>query len=88
MRRRYACRNQLFVFVYLKQRKRKAASKPCYHNPFQSLNESHIPNALLERLVMGAREFPPVCAIIGGILGQVNSLSLYLLVFLPSVQLI
>ncbi|XP_034926042.1 SUMO-activating enzyme subunit 1A [Populus alba] len=36
----------------------------------QSLNESHIPNALLERLVMGAREFPPVCAILGGILGQ------------------
>ncbi|EEF51758.1 SUMO-activating enzyme subunit 1B-1 isoform X2 [Ricinus communis] len=36
----------------------------------QSLSESHIPNALLERLVMGGREFPPVCAIIGGILGQ------------------
>ncbi|XP_021690214.1 SUMO-activating enzyme subunit 1B-1 isoform X1 [Hevea brasiliensis] len=36
----------------------------------QSMNESHIPNALLERLVMGKREFPPVCAIIGGILGQ------------------
>ncbi|XP_050225588.1 SUMO-activating enzyme subunit 1B-1-like [Mercurialis annua] len=36
----------------------------------QSLNEAHIPNALLERLVMGRREFPPVCAIIGGILGQ------------------
>ncbi|KDP22598.1 hypothetical protein JCGZ_26429 [Jatropha curcas] len=36
----------------------------------QSLNESHIPNALLERLVMGRTEFPPVCAIIGGILGQ------------------
>lgn len=36
----------------------------------QSLNESHIPNGLLERLVTNAREFPPVCAIIGGILGQ------------------
>ncbi|KAJ9140146.1 hypothetical protein P3X46_030827 [Hevea brasiliensis] len=36
----------------------------------QSMNESHIPNALMERLVMGRREFPPVCAIIGGILGQ------------------
>lgn len=35
-----------------------------------SLNENHIPNALLERLVKGKREFPPVCAIIGGILGQ------------------
>ncbi|GAV90346.1 ThiF domain-containing protein, partial [Cephalotus follicularis] len=34
-----------------------------------SLNESYIPDALLERLV-GAKEFPPVCAIIGGILGQ------------------
>ncbi|XP_070680131.1 SUMO-activating enzyme subunit 1A isoform X2 [Malus domestica] len=36
----------------------------------QSLNESHIPNALLERLVTDTREFPPVCPIIGGILGQ------------------
>ncbi|XP_065628297.1 SUMO-activating enzyme subunit 1B-1-like, partial [Quercus suber] len=35
-----------------------------------SLNESHIPDALLERLVTGTREFPPVCAVIGGILGQ------------------
>lgn len=34
------------------------------------LNESHIPDILLERLLVGAREFPPVCAIIGGILGQ------------------
>uniref|UniRef100_A0A2P2LTI4 Ubiquitin-like 1-activating enzyme E1A n=1 Tax=Rhizophora mucronata TaxID=61149 RepID=A0A2P2LTI4_RHIMU len=40
----------------------------------QSLSESHIPNVLLERLVMGRREFPPVCAIIGGILGQVSFL--------------
>jgi hypothetical protein len=38
---------------------------------WQSLNESHIPDALLERLVTGTREFPPVCAVIGGILGQV-----------------
>ncbi|XP_060670829.1 SUMO-activating enzyme subunit 1B-1 isoform X2 [Ziziphus jujuba] len=35
-----------------------------------SLNESHIPDALLERLVSSTREFPPVCAILGGILGQ------------------
>ncbi|KAE9467587.1 hypothetical protein C3L33_00513, partial [Rhododendron williamsianum] len=35
-----------------------------------SLNESLIPASLLERLVAGTREFPPVCAIIGGILGQ------------------
>ncbi|PIA51060.1 hypothetical protein AQUCO_01100111v1 [Aquilegia coerulea] len=37
----------------------------------QSLNESHIPDALLERLLIGTKEHPPVCAIIGGILGQV-----------------
>ncbi|XP_024437785.1 SUMO-activating enzyme subunit 1B-1 isoform X1 [Populus trichocarpa] len=36
----------------------------------QSVNESHVPDTLLERLVMGAKEFPPVCAIIGGTLGQ------------------
>ncbi|KAM5571628.1 SUMO-activating enzyme subunit 1A [Rosa sericea] len=36
----------------------------------QSLKESHIPDALLERLVTDPREFPPVCPIIGGILGQ------------------
>ncbi|XP_038893690.1 SUMO-activating enzyme subunit 1B-1-like isoform X4 [Benincasa hispida] len=36
----------------------------------QSLNEAHIPNVLLERLVTNPTEFPPVCAIIGGILGQ------------------
>ncbi|KAK9278542.1 hypothetical protein L1049_028586 [Liquidambar formosana] len=35
-----------------------------------SLNESQIPDALLERLVTATREFPPVCAVIGGILGQ------------------
>lgn len=35
-----------------------------------SVNESLIPDALLERLVTGTGEFPPVCAIIGGILGQ------------------
>lgn len=37
----------------------------------QSLNESHVPDTLLERLVANTTEFPPVCAIIGGILGQV-----------------
>ncbi|XP_057421452.1 SUMO-activating enzyme subunit 1A-like [Lotus japonicus] len=36
----------------------------------QSLNESHVPDTLLERLVANTNEFPPVCAIIGGILGQ------------------
>ncbi|KAJ4974645.1 hypothetical protein NE237_007819 [Protea cynaroides] len=37
----------------------------------QSLNESHIPDSLLERLLLaGTSEHPPVCAIIGGILGQ------------------
>ncbi|KAI4343594.1 hypothetical protein L6164_010928 [Bauhinia variegata] len=36
-----------------------------------SLNESHVPDTLLERLVAAStREFPPVCAIVGGILGQ------------------
>lgn len=37
----------------------------------QSLNESHVPDTLLERLVTDTTEFPPVCAVIGGILGQV-----------------
>ncbi|XP_057421062.1 SUMO-activating enzyme subunit 1A-like [Lotus japonicus] len=36
----------------------------------QSLNESHVPDTLLERLVANTKEFPPVCAIIGGMLGQ------------------
>ncbi|KAH1135450.1 hypothetical protein AAZX31_05G190300 [Glycine max] len=36
----------------------------------QSLNESQVPDSLLKRLVTNATEFPPVCAIIGGILGQ------------------
>ncbi|WOL11430.1 SUMO-activating enzyme subunit 1B-1-like [Canna indica] len=37
----------------------------------QSLNESHIPEELLERiLVAGSKLYPPVCAILGGILGQ------------------
>lgn len=40
-------------------------------NLLQSLSESQIPDALLERLLIGTREYPPVCAIIGGILGQV-----------------
>ncbi|KAI4336341.1 hypothetical protein L6164_014879 [Bauhinia variegata] len=35
-----------------------------------SLDESHIPDTLLERLVTNTAEFPPVCAVIGGILGQ------------------
>lgn len=46
----------------------------------QSMNESHIPDSLLERLVTNAREFPPVCAIIGGILGQVRYLPVFTLV--------
>ncbi|XP_026377331.1 SUMO-activating enzyme subunit 1B-1-like [Papaver somniferum] len=36
----------------------------------QSVNESQIPDSLLERLLVGNIEHPPVCAIIGGILGQ------------------
>ncbi|CAA7404688.1 unnamed protein product [Spirodela intermedia] len=37
----------------------------------QSLSESFIPASVLERLLAaGAREHPPVCAILGGILGQ------------------
>ncbi|KAK6123749.1 hypothetical protein DH2020_042504 [Rehmannia glutinosa] len=35
-----------------------------------SVDESQVPDSLLERLLEGRREFPPVCAIIGGILGQ------------------
>nr|AEG76895.1 putative SUMO-activating enzyme 1A transcript 1 [Linum usitatissimum] len=36
----------------------------------QSVSEALVPDTLLERLVMGSIEFPPVCAIVGGILGQ------------------
>lgn len=37
----------------------------------QSLNETHVPTSLLEHLVAaGRKEYPPVCAILGGILGQ------------------
>ncbi|CAN6168989.1 unnamed protein product [Urochloa humidicola] len=36
-----------------------------------SMKESHIPTALMERLLAaGKKEHPPVCAILGGILGQ------------------
>ncbi|OMP08366.1 UBA/THIF-type NAD/FAD binding protein [Corchorus olitorius] len=35
-----------------------------------SMNESQISDALLERLLTDTSEFPPACAIIGGILGQ------------------
>lgn len=35
-----------------------------------SFDESQIPDHLIERLICGNGEFPPVCAIIGGILGQ------------------
>ncbi|KAF3645936.1 SUMO-activating enzyme subunit 1B-1 [Capsicum annuum] len=34
------------------------------------LNESQIPDSLLRRLIASRTEFPPVCAIVGGILGQ------------------
>lgn len=37
----------------------------------QSHDESQIPDSLLERLLEGRSEFPPVCAVIGGVLGQV-----------------
>ncbi|CAK9183537.1 unnamed protein product [Ilex paraguariensis] len=36
------------------------------HSP----SEAQIPDSLLERLLASTTEFPPVCAIIGGILGQ------------------
>ncbi|KAJ7957224.1 SUMO-activating enzyme subunit 1B [Quillaja saponaria] len=35
-----------------------------------SLCESHIPDTLLRRVVTNTSEFPPVCAVVGGILGQ------------------
>lgn len=41
----------------------------------QSVSESHIPDSLLERLITGTTEFPPACAIVGGILAQVLSLT-------------
>ncbi|GKV13665.1 hypothetical protein SLEP1_g24651 [Rubroshorea leprosula] len=37
-----------------------------------SLKESHVPNALVERLVKYKWKFPPVCDIIGGFLGPVG----------------
>ena len=47
----------------------------CYCK-LQSLSESQIPTALLERLLAaGKKEHPPVCAILGGILGQVGPIS-------------
>ncbi|PHU15548.1 SUMO-activating enzyme subunit 1B-1 [Capsicum chinense] len=36
----------------------------------QCMNESQIPDLLLQRLLAARVEFPPVCAIIGGVLGQ------------------
>ncbi|WMV35484.1 hypothetical protein MTR67_028869 [Solanum verrucosum] len=36
----------------------------------QCINESQIPVPLLQRLLAARVEFPPVCAIIGGVLGQ------------------
>ncbi|XP_039001386.1 SUMO-activating enzyme subunit 1B-1-like isoform X2 [Hibiscus syriacus] len=36
----------------------------------KELCETNVPDALLERLLIGTSEFPPVCAVIGGILGQ------------------
>ncbi|XP_010448500.1 PREDICTED: SUMO-activating enzyme subunit 1A [Camelina sativa] len=35
-----------------------------------SVSESLIPDSLLERLITGTTEFPPACAIVGGILAQ------------------
>ncbi|CAN6860790.1 unnamed protein product [Brassica oleracea] len=35
-----------------------------------SVSERHIPDSLLERLMSGTIEFPPACAIVGGILAQ------------------
>lgn len=39
------------------------------------MSESHIPDSLLERLITDNTEFPPACAIVGGILAQVLSRS-------------
>ncbi|KAK9108519.1 hypothetical protein Syun_024530 [Stephania yunnanensis] len=36
----------------------------------QSFNEVNVPDSLLERLLQCNKEHPPVCAILGGILGQ------------------
>ncbi|XP_047269908.1 SUMO-activating enzyme subunit 1B-1 isoform X2 [Capsicum annuum] len=36
----------------------------------ECMNESQIPDLLLQRLLAARVEFPPVCAIIGGVLGQ------------------
>ncbi|XP_016447106.1 SUMO-activating enzyme subunit 1B-1-like isoform X2 [Nicotiana tabacum] len=36
----------------------------------QCINESQIPDSLLERLLASEHEFPPVCAIVGGVLVQ------------------
>lgn len=54
----------------------------------QSLKESHIPDALLERLVTDPREFPPVCPIIGGILGQVRCPSIFLYMYKCSLPIL
>ncbi|CAN7071613.1 unnamed protein product [Brassica oleracea var. botrytis] len=35
-----------------------------------TVSESHVPDSLLERLITGTIEFPPACAIVGGILAQ------------------
>lgn len=82
MRHRYACLKLVIVcvletcycFCVLHLLKLAFVTK------LQSLNESHIPNVLLERLVTDTREFPPVCPIIGGILGQVRYLSIFFII--------
>jgi ubiquitin-like 1-activating enzyme E1 A len=49
-----------------------------WYGKLQSFNESQIPTALIERLLSsGKKEHPPVCAILGGILGQVCSSALF-----------
>ncbi|KAJ6853133.1 SUMO-activating enzyme subunit 1B-1-like [Iris pallida] len=51
----------------------------------QSFNEMHVPTGLLERLLAaGNKEYPPVCAILGGILGQVLGCNLFIKITAPN----
>jgi ubiquitin-like 1-activating enzyme E1 A len=61
------CLLELVIYVF----KVNYIINPILLFTLQSLNESHVPDTLLERLVADTTEFPPVSAVIGGILGQV-----------------
>jgi hypothetical protein len=65
---KYACWNWLFFKVNTNH-----IIHPILLFTLQSVNDSHVPDTLLERLVADTTEFPPVSAVIGGILGQVFS---------------